>query len=1095
MLRAMRRSVGQSVGRVFTVVIATLLPTAAPATFAQEVTTGTITGIVLDEGGASVPDAVVTVTNNATHAERRTDTTRDGNFAMPGLQPAAYDVLIAKEGFASYRVTTLELKVNQVARLDVTLKVGGLDEAVTVTGGSVVLETETATLGQVIDEHQIRELPLNGRNITQLATLAAGVAPTPPGIGTQYGNRQQTVAIEGGRDSSTNYLVDGVGARSMRFNNLSIQLNVDAVQEFKVNRNSFSAEFGQGQSVITAVTKSGANDWHGTAYDFLRNDAFDARNFFDDAKPEYHRNQFGGTLGGRIAKDRAFFFVAYEGLRAAQGRTLLQQALDSAQVGGDFSALPEPTSIPGLGFVCIGGPCRPVDPVTSEPFPGGIVPASRISTFANVLNRVIPAIPGGGIVRPIGTFTDNFDQVTVRTDQTLSDKHTLFQRYIWYDADQYSPALFPQSNPQSAQNLALHSTYAIAPTVINEAKVGYQRSIHYVLPADPAGNPVDEIGLENLSGGANPVDFGYPVASITGLATSGDSQAAFITQGARENSYSFGDNLSMVLRDNTLKLGAEFQHRRYSTITDVIPRGLFVFQGGLEIGQPFQLPLYSGNSVANYLLGLPFVAVGAAGDSSSNYRSNFFGTFIQDDWRVNDRLTLNLGLRYEYAQPWVEENGLEGYFNTTTGLVTFSQVPSDIPASLLPLIDTTGDAARRGIIAPDRNNFAPRLGVAYRPFENTVVRAGFGVFFDNTNLNELQFTRLLPPYYFNYTLVNSIGGPAAFSTDTLFPSLDALTSFPAPFSVDPENRTPYTEQYNLSVQHQFAQNWLLEVGYSGSQSHKLWKRYDQNQQDPVTGLSPYPQFQTGMLTSQNVADANYHGGYVRLEKSYSNGFFLLTNYTYSKTIDTDSGELQTNATRDRRNFRLDRARSLFDQRHRFVTSFGYDLPFGRNRHFLSGAGDVLEKVVGGWTVNGIVGLYSGRPITVTDTAAFSTSGFAPQFPDRIATGEISNPTPERWFDTSAFVTPALIPGTTRTDIGNSGRNILDGPTYRNFDLSITKNVQLSENVRFQFRTEFFNLFNHTNFGQPISDVNDPRAGQILSALDPRQVQFGFKLIW
>jgi hypothetical protein len=602
------------------------------ATAAQERTTGSVVGVVKDTNGAAVPGATITITNKGTGAARTITASGEGEFSVPGLPPAVYDFRVEKAGFRAYQVEGLELKINQTARLEAVLQPGQVTEAVTVSGGAVQLETETGTVGQVISEQQVRELPLNGRNLTQLATLSAGVSPPAPGLTAQYGQRQQFVTIDGGRDSSTNYLIDGVGARSMRFNNLSLQINIDAVQEFKVNRNSFSSEFGQGQSVITAVTKSGTNEFHGTVYDFLRNDNLDARNFFDAQKPEFRRNQFGGTLGGPVIPKKAFFFGAYEGLRSVRGRTLLQQALDPRQLAGDFSALPAPTPLPGAGFACLGAPaCRPVDPQTGQPFAGGIIPAGRISKFAQVFNRTIPTLPGGGFIRPVGNFLDSYNQVTGRFDQTLSTKHTLFERYIWYDGDQTVPGLFAQANPQSGQNLSIGSTYTLTPTIVNEFKLGYNRAIHFIQPADPGGNPVQETGLRNLSGSTLPIALGYPVMIIPGRFSNGDNSAAFINQGAVENNYSVADNVSKVLPNHTLKFGAELQHRRYFTVTEVLPRGVFVFQGGLEIGQPFQLPLYAGNAVANYLLGLPLAALGAAGDSSSNYRSHFFGTFVQDD--------------------------------------------------------------------------------------------------------------------------------------------------------------------------------------------------------------------------------------------------------------------------------------------------------------------------------------------------------------------------------------------------------------------------------------------------------------------------------
>src|SRR5262249_39296201 len=351
------------------------------------------------------------------------------------------------------------------------------------------------------------------------------------------------------------------------------------------------------------------------------------------------------------------------------------------------------------------------------------------------------------------------------------------------------------------------------------------------------------------------------------------------------------------------------------------------------------------NAIADYLLGIPNQVGGASGSSRSNYRSNYIGLFFQEDWRLNPRLTMNLGVRYEYGAPWKEQANQEGYFDPTTGLITFHSIPVNIPPALNGLYNTQAGLVPAGIIKPDKNNFAPRIGLAWRPVgDKTVVRAGFGVFYDNVNLNELQFTRLVAPFYANITTVASTAAPNIL-VDNLFPGLTEITRFPAPFSVDPNNRTPYSVEYNVNVQRRFSSNWLLEVGYSGSNSHKLWKHYNQNQHAfnptgpiPIQNRLPYPNFDPGILTSANDANGNYNGGSVKFEKTYSNGLFLLSGYTFSKSIDNNSGEIEANDTRDRTNKRLDRSRSRYDQRHRFGTSFGYALPFGPGKKFLSGRG-------------------------------------------------------------------------------------------------------------------------------------------------------------
>ncbi|HEY9430213.1 MAG TPA: TonB-dependent receptor [Blastocatellia bacterium] len=1034
----------------------------------QELTTGSMVGVVKEESGAIVSGASVTVTNRATGAQRSATSGETGEFSIPGLAPALYNVRVEKQGFRAYLVEGLELKINQVARLEVRLQVGAITEAVTVTGGAALLETDTSAVGQVIDSQRVRELPLNGRNLTQLAALSAGLSSKSFERGTQYGGRDQYVTVEGGRDSSTNYLIDGVMARSLRFNNLSLQLNIDAVQEFKVNRNSFSAEFGQGQSVVTAVTRSGSNEIHGNVYEFLRNDNLDARKFFDAQKPEFRRNQFGATAGGPIISGKAFFFGAYEGLREAKGITLFGAVMDTRLLTGDLSSIS--TTI--------------IDPMTGQPFTGNRIPQNSISSFAKGYNKYFPAPNNAGAnnFRRVENFLDSYNSVTGRFDQNLSSRHTLFERYVWYEGSRISPGTFTNTdNPQRGQNLSVQSTVTVTPQLVNEFKLGYNRAIHFVLPINPGGNPVQELGIKNLAGSVDPIDFGVPAVNITGFSNPGNGG---ITQGSIENIYTVADNLSRVFGSHTFKVGVELQHRRFFHITEVPPRGAFTFTGQ-----------YTGNAIADYLLGLPSTAGGAAGSSRSNYRSNFLGLFAQEDWRVNQRLTLNLGLRYEYGAPWKERSNQEGFFDPVTGLITYNKLPANIPSALNGLFNAKEGLVPAGILQPDKNNFAPRIGLAWRPFgDKTVIRAGFGVFYDNVNLNELQFTRLVAPFYANFTLINSRPRPDIFM-DNLFPSLNQIARFPAPFSVDPNNRTPYALEYNLNIQRQLGKNWVLEIGYSGSNSHKLWKRFNQNQAEfdrtgtiPLQNRLPFPQFDAGILTSANDANGHYNGGFVKMEKRYSNGLFLLSSYTFSKSIDNNSGEIEANDTRDRHNKRLDRGRSRFDQRHRFGASFGYELPFGPGKRFLDVKG-VAGFLTGGWNIQGILSLASGFPFSVTAANVHNTGSFIPQYANRVGDGKLENPTPTRWFDLSAFTQPSL--GTQ----GNAARNILDGPGYKNFDFSVTKNNRLTERVNLQFRAEFFNIANHPNFGLPNGNISNTARGTITSVADGRDIQLGLKLIW
>jgi hypothetical protein len=1034
----------------------------------QETTSAGIVGRVTDTTQAGVPDASVTVTNLGTNAQRKTVTNELGEFSVPNLPPARYEIKVEKPGFQAAIVEPFELRIGEIARRGVTLNVGGVSEAVMVQAEAPLMQTETGTVAQVIDAKKIMELPLNGRNLVQLAALSAGVSPRQSlqrGT-TQYGERNEYVQIEGGRDGSTNYVIDGVYVRSLRFNNLSLQPSLDTVQEFSVQRNSFSPEFGQGQSVVTAVTKSGTNELHGSAFEYLRNDKLDARNFFAAKKPAYRRNQYGATAGGPILRNKFFVFGGYEGLRTRQGRPFLGSVPNPTLLSGDFSSLAAPV----------------IDPSTNLPFPGNRIPAGRISRFATVLNPTIPQpnISGPNNYFVTKTFMDDWDTVTFRADQVLTAKHSLFERYIWYDGSQLSPATFTETAfPQSAQNLSVGETFVMTPTLVNEVRLGYNRANHLWLPQSYGGKNWDQLlGLRNLAGGTDPIDFGRPGWTIAGYSGQGEVTP---TQGAIENIYSISNALSKVTRKHTIRVGIQAQNRRFNHLTEVPPRGSFSFTG-----------LFTGNAIADYLLGYCATCQGALGSSRSTYRSNTVSPFINDVWQVTPRLTVNLGMRYEYLGWWREVHNLEGAFNPVLGKIGYHKVPAAIPATLAPLIIPQDNQYPAGIITPDKDNWAPRVGVAYRVTDKTVIRSGFGVYYDNLNLNELQFTRLVPPFYGSYTLVPDKAVPV--SADTLFPDPNQVTRFPAPFSVTPDNQNPYTMQWNFNLQQTLWRDLLVELAYTGNGSHRLTKRWNQNQADfgttPITMRLPYPQFDPGILTSTNDANASYNAFSVRVEKRYSKGLYMLGNYQFSKNLDNNSGEVEANDTAFRTNKKLDRGPSRYDQRHRAVVDFGYEIPLGTGRRWLSRGGPAAF-LLGNWQAQGILTLLSGFPFTPSGPAVCSCGSYIPQRVNAVKPGfgKLDNPTINHWFDVSAF---ALPPNGFQ---GNAGRNVIRGPGVRVFDFSLLKNFPITEQTKLQFRGEFFNLTNHPNFGFPDGNIANVTAGVVSSAYDGRSIQLGLRLAW
>jgi outer membrane receptor protein involved in Fe transport len=1037
---------------------------------AQESASSGIVGQVTDSTRGSLPGATVTVVNMGTNAQRVTTTDADGRFAVPNLPAATYTVRVELAGFQTVELKDFALRNGEVSRPAITLGVANVAETITVAGESPLLQTQTASVGQTIAQKQIEELPVNGRTLLSFASLSAGVTPKAFNRGTQFGaagsSRNQYVTVEGGRDSSTNYTVDGVYVRSLRFNNLSLAPPIDSVQEVNILRNAFSTEYGQGQAVVSIVTKSGTNRLQGSAYEFVRSDTFDARNFFAAKKPELTRNQFGASGGGALKQNKLFLFGSYEGLRTTKELPFLASVPNPTLLTGDFSSLS--TQI--------------VDPLTGTPFAGNVIPSGRFSNFARVLAPTIPQpnATGANNYNINKSFTDDTDTLTVRGDQVLSANHNLFARYMWYDGSQLNPSVFSYTNlPQKGRNLALGHTWVISTQLVNETRFGYNHAYHLNSPISLDGrNWVADIGLQNLAGGTNPIDYGRPGFTITGFTGNGEGG---ITQGATENIFSISNATSWVKGRHNVRFGLQAQYRKFEHLTEVPPRGGFTFNG-----------TFSGNATADFLLGYCSTCTGAFGNSLSNYTSPTISPFIDDIWQVSSKLTLQAGLRWEYLAPWHERDDLEGVFDPDTGKISYHVVPANLPPTLVPLVNPQNDAVPAGIVNKDFNNWGPRVGAVYNLTDKTVVRAGFGIYYDNLNLNELQFTRLVPPFYGQYSLTPTRSAPLL--VDNLFPSLSNIAVFPAPFSIDPSNESPYTRQWNANVQHTFGRDYVVEVAYTGSQIRNEHKRYNINQARPGTApietRVPYPAFQSAILYSSDGGYGNFKGLSFRLEKRYSRGLFFLANYQVSVGKDNGSGEIEANDTAFAWDLDADFGYSRYDQRHRSAFSFGYELPWGAGRRWLQEG--AIAHIVGNWQVQSIVRLASGFPFTVSSTNVCQCGSFVPQRVNVVNSGnfgELEDRTPNRWFDKTAYSVPAA--GTQ----GTAGRNTVRGPGTQVVDFSAIKRVPFGGSRRLEFRAEIFNLFNHANFGNPDGNISNVTAGVISTADDGRNMQFGLRFVW
>lgn len=1136
-----------------------VLNVTSPAAYGQASSSSDAAGKVTDATGAAVPGATIHLINNGTGAERTATSNNEGDWSIPNIPPANYKIRVEKQGFKAAQIQALDVEIGKTANGSVTLSVGEVTDTVEVSTLPPQLQTQEATVGQVIDQKQINDLPLNGRNVLQLATLAPGVSPpqsgqtgTPAQTGTQTSSRQLYISVDGGRASSTNYVLDGTYVRSIRFNNMSIMPNTDAIQEFNLLRSTFSTEYGQGQAVVSMVTKSGTNSIHGSGYEFARNAMFDARNYFttyasNPVKPNFSRHQYGGTVGFPILKDKLFLFGGYEGLKLTRDNPVFAVFPTQAELAGDGTG----TTLTGAGQINVlfGTRCtRSTNACTSGQLDENgnrIAPPPNFASTINpadaqagrVLAATYPVLTSDAFVAgynnnnyaiPNAKFTEDYKSYTLRGDWIISQKNSVFGRYINFDSSQITPQVTGSStsNPLLGRNAVLGNTYLISSNIVNEVRLGWNEFYNITLGVlqDPSKNWAALSGLKNVTALTSTRQNGRAGFTIVGYTNVADGSG---DQGGHENILSVGDSLSIVHGKHTWKTGFQYQNRRLWQIADNNSRGGATFDNcsgsNCPAGQKQYTDPGSGyqvyyNKFQNYARGMCTSACnGNAGTTLGHYRDNTYGAFFNDTWQVGHGLTLTLGMRWEYNSPFVEQNGLEGTLDPTTQKVTFSKVPTGIPTSYLGVYEVN-KTYRPGIIEPNYKGFMPRVGLAWEARSGTVIRAGFGIYLDNLNTNELQFTRYAAPLYFQQAFNNT-------PVSQLWPDPTqavGVSQVPSPFSILPKNSRPYTEEYNLSLQQDLGKGLVLEMAYTGSQTHKSWKRYDQNQctQFPfvapsyaATGCTvpagslniyrPYQAFGQGVLTSSTRGDANFHGGSVKIEKRAKGGLFYLGSYQWSKNIDNFSGEAGANDSSFATDMRFDRSYSNFDNRHKAVISGGYELPFGKGKKWAQTG--VANQIAGGWSLQPAVQLRSGYPFNVSRTGcnfaanigcrAFLVAG------KKVSDAYLANPSPFRWFDDSVFTNnyTGIYSRNTGDNPSVQGwvtRNVLRGPGTANVDLSAIKNFQIYERLRAQFRAEAYNILNRAIFSNPAAGINAANLGRVTStSMDNRSIQLAIKVLW
>jgi len=1045
---------------------------------AQTLTAGAVNGNITDETGAAVAGAQVSLTSVDKGTVVETVSDSEGFYRFSEVLPGSYSLVVIQSGFRAFSVTGLRVHVQGVLRYDVTLEIASIEGDVTISASTgETINSETPLLGEVIEGRRIVDLPLNGRNFLQLAQLSAGTTPPPTQSGQSTtssltgGRSNLTVSVSGGREISTSYLFDGISSKHDFYGGVGSQPAPEAVEEFKIQRGFFSPQFSL-PGVVNVVTKSGTNEFHGSAWEFVRNDKFDARNFFDVTKPPFRQNNYGVAAGGPIIKNKLFLFGFYEALKIRRSGTQRLTVPLLSQLTGDFRGLP--TIYDPLTF----------DPVTGarQPFPNNIIPANRISQFARNYLQFIPpptinALVANNLTGQTKLIEDD-NKYMIRGDYTRSQSSRFLVRYSHDDLDQTTTSPLPFRNqiaPLRSRNAVVAWTYTISPNLVNDLRAGLDRVfVHSFAPENAATNPnfAKELGLQNTNEIAD--CNGVPFVGLAGFAAFGSLSVCAITGNSNIHLL---DNVSYNRGKHFITGGFEIRRIYFRNVGASSPNGNLGFNGQYTNSGDRAKGLGTGGSpVADFLLGFPSSATAQVSRSPFYFTGYWWDIYINDDYKVSRDLTLNFGLRYQYTQPLVEKYDRVMQIDFTTGQ--------------LRLAAQNGNP--RSFLTPDRNDFAPRVGMAWRPTKSDswALRASYGIFYDRLPGNEWNFQSNNPPFAGRFDRI----------ADQLVPNINISTLFPL-ITLDPtgasffnlaDRRSPYLEQWTVSSQNILPGGIFFEAAYVGSRGHNLSKRLNRNaalappapgDTRPLQARRPFPQY-SNINSDEGIAKSSYHGMQLTTRKITSWGLNLLAGYTWSKSLDMDSYDAA--GARNYRPGDLDYGRSIFDIRHRFVSSMIYDLPFGKSSR------GVTKQLLAGWQISSIVALQTGYPFHVITTVDASNTGanLNPR-PNRICDGNLpsSQQTVERWFDTSCFVLPA------QNTYGNAGVNYLDTDGFRRVDLAVLKNFNFSENTRIQLRAEAFNLFNNVSFGPPGNFLGTLTFGRVTTALSARELQFGVKVTW
>jgi hypothetical protein len=1123
-----------------------------------QVNTASLTGLVTDASGAAVAGASVKAKNNSTNVEQTVTTDNSGYYTFASLSVGRYTVTVESQGFKKAVRSDVSLEVGQKARLDQTLEVGAVTETVMVTATAPILTSQEATTGGVIENKLVTELPLSARNWDDLIALVPGVQAdryTEEGGGTANG-RTGGANVHGVRSLQNNFVLDGVDNNSISENvqELTTQVvrpSVDSIQEFKVSTNPYSAENGRSPgSLISVTTKSGGNSYHGTAYEFLRNRIFDANNFFNNragvAKPQNIQNQFGANLGGRVVRDRLFFFFNYEGTRIRKGVTRLGNVPTPNERIGDFS--PTAAAANRVTYSQLFdrvGDCRAKVPSAFNAdgsFKNNQIPAACLDPLAVKIMGLLPPpniVPGAGALNQLNFIRapgiiDDTDSYTTRVDWQWTQRDSIFVRYSNIDRFRYLPGIFGgvlDGTSSSAngrlsmkgQSAAVGWNRVFGPRVVNEFRLGWGRNNSFAAQ-DPFGvNTLAEFGFKGVqdlpgeTGGISGIDTSARGGTQTIGGQSGFNRIGspdFLPKFQKTNQFQWTDTVNFTVGIHQFKFGGEVRGPMRNIYQDIpAVRGQMTFDGNR-----------TGIGLGDFLLGYPQQQQLTNLDIVDQ-RIRMYSAFFQDDWKFTPKLTVNLGLRYDYASWPMEGRDRMTNLDPATGL-KFTPENSQVG---------------RGLVKPDRNNFAPRVGLAYQLTPRTIVRAGYGRFFmaferagseDQLALNLPFLVNNLVVAANNNSTANNARLASGFNL-SLDPAaiLNDVTKVRGVRlrAVNPNSVDGSVDQWNLGIQRELSGSIVITLDYVGTKGTHLSTLRNLNQplfnangtvKNALVGSSfvpivPYPDL--GPIEfRENNANSMYNGLEASVEKRFSHGLSFRTSYTFSKSIDEAMEHLAAGSTGSftQNPFNVlgeRRGLSDFDVRHRFVASYLYELPFGRGRSYLMDG--PLAHIAGGWRVSGLANVRSGRPFTLKAGSNNGTlggprgGGLVSAFADCIKDGDLSGSATQsidRWFDatpgSSYSVPTAANPtknGAVEARLGNCGRNTLRGPDYVDFDFGLGRTFEyFGEGRRLEFRWEMFNMFNTPQFGLPQNDISNGAAGRISTLSgDPRVMQFALKFVF